>query len=102
MKGIDFEGSNRTLVGVGCDDLRVWTDGKSVLSVWQLDEDELRRLVELHEAGRPAVICVEMETGQGTQPPLSVFPELHDAELCGFSEEGECPSCGCELRRREP
>lgn len=68
MNPIDFPQANRTLsASNGASEvppLRVWTDGNEVISCWQPNDEQRRKIA----AGEPVFLCV---TGMGgTMPPV--------------------------------
>lgn len=75
MKCVDFPQSNKDLAppsdlpeGVECGTLPVFTDGEECISVWELEGDDL---IKVLESGR---VFVRVLSGK-TQPPIELAVE---------------------------
>jgi len=66
MTPIAFPEANKTLVAKDCLDLPVFDDGQTILSMYQLTDEEKRQVAET------GVISLWVWTRQGTQPPVMI------------------------------
>jgi len=68
MHPIEFKGHNVKLIGNGCNDLPVFTNGLQCVSCWQLSDDEIEKIKETKQ------LWLSVHTG-ATQPPVLLSAE---------------------------
>lgn len=76
MKPVEFPEQNYKFVANGCGDLPAWSNGKHIVSCWQLDENDLEAINKSKQ--------IWLVITGGVQPPVDLrvsIPFVNDAEF---------------------